>query len=129
MHGKFANELEIMAFPCNQFGGQEPGSNAEILTFVEKHGFPDPTHTTGFQIFAKTLVNGKDADAVFSFLKNSKPGGGKDIRWNYAKFLVGANGVPVKRYDAAFDLKTITRDIENLLDEKAEKDAEYDSGF
>ena len=129
MHAKFEDELEIMAFPCNQFGGQAPGGDAEILKFAESHGFPDPQHTAGFKMFSKTFVNGPETIPVFSFLKNSKAGKSKDITWNYAKFLVGADGVPIKAYGSAFDLKTITRDVETALNEKAETDAEYDSGF
>ena len=54
-----------MAFPCNQFGGQEPGGDAEILKFAESHGFPDPQHTAGFKMFSKTFVNGPETIPVF----------------------------------------------------------------
>ena len=118
-----------MAFPCNQFGNQEPGTDAEILAFARSHGFPDPTHTAGFRMFAKTHVNGPETVPVWSFLKNSKVGKGHEIRWNYAKFLVGANGVPLKKYEAPFDLKKIARDVEDALQALSDVRAEYDSGF
>ena len=118
-----------MAFPCNQFGKQEPGTDAEILAFARSHGFPDPTHTAGFRMFAKTHVNGPETVPVWSFLKNSEVGKGDEIRWNYAKFLIGANGVPLKKYEAPFDLKKIARDVEDALQALSDVRAEYDSGF
>ena len=100
-----------MAFPCNQFGGQEPGTNDEILAFASSHGFPDPTHTEGFRMFAKTHVNGPLTVPVWSFLKNSKVGKGHDIRWNYAKFLVGADGAT---HQGLYDLAYL-RALPNML--------------
>ena len=97
-----------MAFPCNQFGNQEPGTNAEIKAFAEKMRFRG-------RLFAKAKVNGPDAVAPWKFLEASDVGGGEDIRWNFAKFLVGRDGVPVKKYGAPFDAKTIERDVDALL--------------
>ena len=118
-----------MAFPCNQFGKQEPGTDAEILAFARSHGFPDPTHTAGFRMFAKTLVNGPETVPVWSFLKNSEVGKGHEIRWNYAKFLIGANGASYFLRGTPFDLKKISRDVEDALQALSDVRAEYDSGF
>ncbi|OQS04125.1 glutathione peroxidase [Thraustotheca clavata] len=93
-----ARGLEILAFPCNQFGGQEPGTSEEILAFVAKFGVT-------FPLFEKADVNGDDTQEVYKFLKAHLPG---DITWNFAKFLVDCHGQPVKRYDpktAPFDLE------------------------
>ncbi|KDO33920.1 hypothetical protein SPRG_01799 [Saprolegnia parasitica CBS 223.65] len=97
--------LQILAYPCNQFGGQEPGTNAEIMAFVAKFG-------VRFPLFEKADVNGEHTQEVYAFLKDRLPG---DITWNFAKFLVDRHGQPVKRYDpnvAPFDLEA---DIEALL--------------
>ena len=116
-------------FAADAAGSLAESSNDEILAFASSHGFPDPTHTEGFRMFAKTHVNGPETVPVWRFLKNSKVGKGHDIRWNYAKFLVGADGVPVKKYDAPFDLKKIARDVEDALQALSDVRAEYDSGF
>ncbi|XP_020547270.1 probable glutathione peroxidase 8 isoform X2 [Sesamum indicum] len=85
--------LEILAFPCNQFGEEEPGSNDQILDFVCTRFKSD------FPIFGKIEVNGDAADPLYKFLKLGKWGiFGDDIQWNFAKFLVDRNGQPVDRY-------------------------------
>lgn len=106
-----------MAFPCDQFGGQEPGTNAEIAAFAAKHGFAGT-------LFAKGDVNGPGASAPWRYLRASAVGGGKDVRWNFAKFLVGRDGVPVKKYGEAFDAKRIARDVRALLEERAREGEE-----
>lgn len=102
-----------MAFPCNQFGGQEPGTNEEIMDFVAKFGVQ-------FQMFEKADVNGPKARAVFVYLKDALPGSfGNFIKWNFTKFLVDRHGKPVARYgpnDAPF---TFEKRIEQLLAESA----------
>ena len=108
-----------MAFPCNQFGNQEPGTNAEIKAFAEKMRFRG-------RLFAKANVNGPDAVAPWKFLEASAVGAGEDIQWNFAKFLVGRDGVPVKKYGAPFDAKTIERDVDALLRRYESEDAEAD---
>jgi glutathione peroxidase len=84
----------VLGFPCNQFAGQEPGSNAEIKEFAtSKFG-------VSFPLFAKVEVNGDDACGLYEFLKTAKPGedGNTDIPWNFTKFLVDKKGAVVKRF-------------------------------
>jgi glutathione peroxidase len=94
LYKKYKNDgLEILAFPCNQFGKQEPGDNQEILSFCEIN------YSVTFPIFSKIHVNGPKADPLFTFLKNKLPGilGTKDIKWNFTKFLIDSDGLPIKR--------------------------------
>ena len=98
--------LELLAFPCNQFGNQEPGTGQQIKEFAAVHHYPG-------HLLHKIDVNGKDAVAPWKFLKEK--GGGGDIKWNFEKFLVGRDGLPVKRYGSPFDDKAIAADIQALL--------------
>jgi glutathione peroxidase len=108
---KYGDTLQIMAFPCNQFGGQEPGDAAAIKQFAKEHGFPPNAY-----LMAKVNVNGPKASEVWVYLKaNAKPKPIGSIGWNYHKFLVDANGEPVKHYGSSFDMKAISADIEALL--------------
>ena len=86
--------LEVLGFPCNQFGAQEPGSEQEIATFCETN------YDVTFPMFAKIDVNGNAAAPVYRFLKQEKPGllGTQAIKWNFTKFLVGRDGNVVARY-------------------------------
>lgn len=105
-----------MAFPCNQFGSQEPGTHEQILNFVEeKFNAKDK-----FAWFAKGHVNGKNTREVYSFLKSRLPAedGTTDIRWNFAKFLVDHEGKPFKRYGPKTEPKDLVPDIEELLKRK-----------
>lgn len=98
-----------MAFPCNQFGGQEPGKEAEILEFAKSFGVE-------FDMFAKIDVNGGDADPLWKWLKEQKGGFlGSFIKWNFTKFLVNRDGVVVHRYGPKDDPKGIEPDIVKLL--------------
>jgi len=84
----------VLAFPCNQFAEQEPGSNVEILEFAtSKFGVT-------FPMFAKVEVNGDGACDLYEFLKSEQPGddGNTDIPWNFTKFLVDRNGAVLKRF-------------------------------
>jgi glutathione peroxidase len=101
--------FEILAFPCNQFGGQEPHDEETICKFVLDYGVK-------FQLFEKIQVNGRNAHPVFRFLK-SQLGGvlGSSIKWNFTKFLCDRNGVPVKRYGPPTSPSSIQKDIEELL--------------
>ncbi|KAL7476826.1 hypothetical protein ACHAW6_002661 [Cyclotella cf. meneghiniana] len=105
--------FKILAFPCNQFGGQEPGTHDEILEFVEKN-FQAKDKFTWFE---KGHVNGKETREVYSFLKQSLPAedGTKDIRWNFAKFLVDHEGTPYKRFGPKTNPEEMKVDIEDLL--------------
>ncbi len=86
--------LEILAFPCNQFGGQEPGNDQDIQQFCQLN------YGVSFPVLAKIQVNGPDADPLFEYLKDQARGLMKTraIKWNFTKFLVNKDGVVVKRY-------------------------------
>jgi glutathione peroxidase len=106
-----ARGLAVLGFPCNQFGKQEPGSEAEIGAFCEKN------YGVHFPMFAKVDVNGDEAHPLFKHLKGEKPGvlGTEAIKWNFTKFLVGRDGEVVKRYAPATTPEDIAGDIERLL--------------
>ena len=102
--------LEILDFPCNQFGHQAPGTEDEIQEFCTLK-----YHTT-FPLFAKIDVNGKDAEPLFTYLKASKGGFlGDDIKWNFTKFLVSRDGTVVDRYAPMTKPEQIEGDILRLL--------------
>ncbi|XP_044485629.1 probable phospholipid hydroperoxide glutathione peroxidase [Mangifera indica] len=99
--------LEILAFPCNQFGGQEPGSNEEIAEFVCTR------FKAEYPIFDKVDVNGESAAPIYKFLKSSK--GGDDIKWNFSKFLVDKDGNVVNHYEPTTTPFSFEDDIKKLL--------------
>ena len=103
--------LSILGFPCNQFGGQEPGTSNEIATFCET------SYAVKFPMFEKVEVNGDGAHPLYKFLKEAKPGilGSTAIKWNFTKFLVDRNGVPLKRYAPKDPISKIEKDIQALL--------------
>ena len=102
--------LEILDFPCNQFGHQAPGTEKEIQEFCTLK------YNTTFPLFAKIDVNGKEAEPLFSFLKNQKGGiFGNDIKWNFTKFLVSRDGTVVERYAPMTTPEKIEKDILKLL--------------
>jgi glutathione peroxidase len=103
--------VEVLGFPCNQFGGQEPGHAEEIGAFCEKN------YGVTFPLFAKIDVNGDNAHPLFQHLKNEAPGilGSKAIKWNFTKFLVKKDGSVYKRYAPQTDPKELMGDIEKLL--------------
>ncbi|WDZ95330.1 glutathione peroxidase [Herbaspirillum sp. WKF16] len=114
IHRQFkARGLEVMAFPCNQFGAQEPGNAEEIGAFCEKN------YGVSFPLFAKIDVNGDQADPLFKFLKKEAPGllGSKAIKWNFTKFLVRRDGTVFKRYAPQTRPEEMISDIEALLAE------------
>ena len=102
----------VLAFPCNQFGAQEPGSADEIATFC------DLRYGTSFPLFAKTDVNGPDAHPLFVQLKAARAGadGRADIAWNFAKFLVGRDGRVLARHEPKTAPAELGVDIERALD-------------
>lgn len=102
--------LVVLGFPCNQFGSQEPGTEKEIEeNCLVKYG-------VSFQMFSKIEVNGKNAHPVFKFLKEELPGfPGKKIKWNFTKFLIDRNGIPVKRFAPYTLPENLEKDIETLL--------------
>lgn len=104
------NGLEILAFPCNQFGNQEPGDNEEIVQFACTR------FKAEFPIFDKVDVNGKDATPLYKFLKKAKGGiFGDGIKWNFTKFLVDQDGNVVERYAPTTSPSSIEKDIKKLL--------------
>lgn len=103
--------FEILAFPCNQFGGQEQGSPQQIAQFCSGR------YGVTFPVFQKTDVNGSHTHPLFVYLKTAAPGllGTEDIKWNFTKFLVARNGLAVTRYASASSPASIRDDIKNLL--------------
>ncbi|CAO2819895.1 unnamed protein product [Amaranthus hypochondriacus] len=102
--------LEILAFPCNQFGNQEPGSNEEIMEFACTR------FKAEYPIFDKVEVNGSNAAPIYKFLKSSKGGLlGDGIKWNFTKFLVNKDGKVVDRYAPTTSPSSIEKDIKKLL--------------
>nr|CAD1819946.1 unnamed protein product [Ananas comosus var. bracteatus] len=103
--------FEILAFPCNQFGGQEPGSNEEIQETVCTR------FKAEFPIFDKIEVNGREASPLFKYLKSQKGGFlGDRIKWNFTKFLVDKDGKVVERYAPTTSPLKIENDIQKLLE-------------
>jgi glutathione peroxidase len=103
--------FEVLGFPCDQFGHQEPGDEAEIKKFCSL------TYDVTFPMFAKIKVNGADADPLYRYLKEARPGllGLEAIKWNFTKFLVGKNGEPIKRYAPADKPESLAADVESAL--------------
>lgn len=102
--------LEILDFPCNQFGKQAPGTESEIQSFCTLK------YKTTFPLFAKIDVNGKDEDPLYTFLKKQKGGFlGNDIKWNFTKFLVSRDGHVVDRFGSVTKPEKIENEILKLL--------------
>ena len=109
---KYGSEnFSVLAFPCNQFGGQEPGSNEEIVEFCTLN------YSNTFPVFSKVDVNGNDAHPLFNFLTTEKKGllGTEKIKWNFTKFLINKEGEPVARYGSSTTPEKIQADIEKIL--------------
>jgi glutathione peroxidase len=103
--------FEVVAFPCNQFGGQEPGSADEIDSFCKLN------FGVSFPLMAKVDVNGPDETPLYHWMKGEAPGlmGTKAVKWNFTKFLIGRDGQVVRRYAPNDRPETIAKDIEKLL--------------
>ena len=103
--------FSVLAFPCNQFGGQEPGSEEEIQSFC------DFNYQISFPLFSKIEVNGAASHPLYAHLKEQAPGalGSKRIKWNFTKFLVNQQGEVVKRFAPSTKPEAIASDIEALL--------------
>ena len=106
-----AQGFSVLAFPCNQFGAQEPGDAAEIAHFCTTR------YDVSFPVFAKLEVNGTGASPLFEHLKAAAPGllGSKGIKWNFTKFLVARDGETVTRHAPTTKPKDLAGDIEKLL--------------
>ncbi len=100
----------ILGFPCNQFAHQDPGTDAEILSFCQIN------YGVTFPMFKKIKVNGKDADPLYAYMKKNVPGEkAKAIRWNFTKFLVDKDGSIVSRYDTRVKPEELDSEISELL--------------
>ena len=112
LHRKYRSQgFEVLGFPCNQFGGQEPGDAAEIANFCSL------TYDVTFPVFAKIDVNGDKADPLFKQLKKDATGvlGSESIKWNFTKFLVDRSGKVVDRYAPTTKPADLEGEIERLL--------------
>jgi glutathione peroxidase len=104
-------DFEVLGFPCNQFGAQEPGNAEEIAEFCKLN------HGVTFPLMAKIDVNGPDASPLYDWMKGEAKGlmGSKGIKWNFTKFLVNREGEVVKRFGPQDKPEAIAKDIEKLL--------------
>lgn len=138
---KYAGQpFTVLGFPCNQFLRQEPGANASEIYSVLEHVRPGEGFVPTFPMFAKSDVNGEAENPIYTFLKAHCPSVRKefqasyklyyqpyhqdDIRWNFEKFLVTPEGLPVRRYDESLDPLEIVPDIDVLLQELADNSSE-----
>ena len=105
------DDLEVLAFPCNQFGAQEPGTESEIRDFCSSH------YDVTFPVFAKIDVNGPGTHPLYRYLKSAKKGflGREAIAWNFTKFLVGRNGEVLRRYGPRRQPGDIEKDLDALV--------------
>ena len=103
--------LEVLGFPCNQFGGQEPGTNEEVQSFC------DLTFNVSFKMFDKIEVNGENASPLFKHLKHESPGilGTESIKWNFTKFLVNKEGQVVKRFAPKDGETSIEAELKKII--------------
>ncbi|MFA5596111.1 MAG: glutathione peroxidase [Pusillimonas sp.] len=107
-----ARGFTVLGFPCNQFGGQEPGDATEIRQFC------DTRYRITFPMFEKVDVNGANAHPLFQWLKSARPGvlGSEAIKWNFTKFLVGRDGQVVARYAPTTSPSDLEKDINAALE-------------
>ena len=112
LYRKFKDQgFEVVAFPCNQFGAQEPGNAEEIASFCKL------TYDVTFPLMAKVDVNGDDATPLYQWMKGEAPGlmGSKSVKWNFTKFLINREGKVVRRYAPTDKPEGIEKDIAKLL--------------
>ena len=112
LHEKYQKRgLDVLGFPCNQFGGQEPGDASQISAFCQKN------YGVSFQMFGKIEVNGDGAHPLYKWLTRAAPGllGSEAIKWNFTKFLIGPDGHVVKRYAPQTEPADLEGDIEKLI--------------
>ncbi len=103
--------LVILGFPCNQFGSQEPGTDAEVQSFCQMN------YGVTFPVFAKVDVNGGAADTVYKWMKSAAPGllGTEAIKWNFTKFLIGKDGRVIERFAPTTEPEAMSSAIEKAL--------------
>ena len=112
LHDKYADRgFAVLGFPCNQFGEQEPGDDAEIASFCDR------SFGVTFPMFAKVDVNGDDAHPLFEWLRDEKSGllPGNGIKWNFTKFLIGRDGQVIKRFSPTTEPASLADKIETAL--------------
>lgn len=112
IYAKYKDQgFEVLGFPCDQFGHQEPGSDEEIMEFCTLN------FSVNFPMFKKVDVNGDNAEPLYTFLKTEAPGimGSKSIKWNFTKFLVGRDGNVIERYGSQTKPEKIIPTIEKAL--------------
>ena len=112
LHKQFAARgFEVLGFPCNQFGQQEPGNASDISAFCERN------YGVSFPMFSKIDVNGDNAHPLYKYLKQAAPGllGTQGIKWNFTKFLIGKDGSVHERYAPTTKPEELASDIEKLL--------------
>jgi glutathione peroxidase len=112
LYEKYSQDgFEVLAFPCNQFGSQEKGSEQDIKEFCTKN------YAVTFPIFRKVEINGDQAEPLFKFLKREIKGflGTESVKWNFSKFLVNRNGQVVKRYGSLDFPENLESEIKALL--------------
>lgn len=112
LHRKYADRgFEVIAYPCNQFGAQEPGDEEEIKNFCSL------TYDVTFPLMAKVDVNGDNADPLWAYMKGQQAGllGSRGIKWNFTKFLINKNGEVVARHGPQVKPEALAKDIEKLL--------------
>ncbi len=111
LHARYADQgLAVLGFPCNQFGEQDPGDNAEIGAFCQQN------YGVTFPMFEKVDVNGEDAHPLYQWLRSEKSGLlGEKIKWNFTKFLIARDGTVLKRYGSTTQPEKIVSDIEKAL--------------
>ncbi len=113
LHEKYNTQgFEVLGFPCNQFGGQDPGSNEQIGEYCQRN------YGVSFPMFAKVDVKGPEAHAIFRYLTNNSKGIlGNGIKWNFTKFLINKKGEVINRYAPTTKPEDIEKDIEKALAE------------
>ena len=112
LQGQFHEQgFDVLAFPCNQFGKQEPGTDEEIVEFCTMN------FNTSFPLFSKIDVNGDQAHPLYTWLKKEAPGifGSEGIKWNFTKFLINRDGEVVKRYASKDKPEAIAKDVAALI--------------
>ena len=112
LHERYGERgLSVIGFPCNQFGGQDPGADEQILGFCQKN------YGVSFAMMSKVEVNGPGAHPLFQWLTRSAPGilGTQAIKWNFTKFLIGKDGQVIKRYGSMDKPESLQADIEAAL--------------
>ncbi|PSW06702.1 glutathione peroxidase [Photobacterium lipolyticum] len=111
LYAKYKDQgLVVLGFPCNQFGGQEPGENQQIAEMCQIN------YGVEFPMFEKVDVNGHDSHEIFKYLTQALPGTlGKNVKWNFTKFLIGRDGKPLKRYAPTKKPESLEADLVRQL--------------